>query len=771
MTVKGFELRGKARTQGVTQPLSKVADSASKARKAVDETGRAFDRAASAARAFEAPVVASSSALSGFADRIRIDAVGALEALGTAAVRGAELVSDLADESVQAQAVFKNLPFSIDAAARATYGFVNNMDLAKSAVQGARLGVFESSRQFAEFANAAAKLGMSAGITATEGLDSLIAGLGRGSTEMLDNLGVVLKTADAHERYAEMLGKTAKELTTAEKAEAFRKVGIEAVISAAENVTITTDGAAAAVKRFNVELENLRTEALGGTPPVTDLHDALAQLDVTMRLSTTDLETYGAEARTVRNALRDMGVDTEVLADLQGRDLADALRKVRDEQFQYLNQLDDQHRLTMEHEKALERQLELLDKQSSKYTILAHALMEVRVQEALRLSLAAVDTLDPFRNFDPEAEADRVNLENERLGLFDKGPKKKKGSGPKRSDFEKTLGLGRGAEQRFDKHAADGLGPGLFEEEDQAKIERTLAAQEKALEQERRFEQARAEIVLSERMRGIEALRAGGADPIQMIEAEEQARVQFLEAQLQRTNDEIEREVLKDRIAGEHHRATLARLAEEDKARAKQAAMLQANTDLAIRGFEGVAQASINAAVSGNLGVRQAVHGFAQSKAIEMGILAGSETARGIAAAASPLTAALAPGHFHAAGVAAATGAGFGVLAGVTFSGASQGAPSGVSGSAFGLGSAGLGGPSTSSSSSRSLPSAPISRPSGAGASAAVQAQTGSASSSQGRGPTTVIVHQQALAFGTYDEQVMAVRQALNHSQQDLGRD
>ena len=45
----------------------------------------------------------------------------------------------------------------------------------------------------------------------------------------MDNLGIVVKQEEAQEKYAKMLGKTTKELTAEEKAEALQKVTMEAL--------------------------------------------------------------------------------------------------------------------------------------------------------------------------------------------------------------------------------------------------------------------------------------------------------------------------------------------------------------------------------------------------------------------------------------------------------------------------------------------------------------------------------------------------------------
>ncbi len=57
--------------------------------------------------------------------------------------------------------------------------------------------------------------------------ESIVKGIGRQSKLVLDNLGIVFNANEAYEEYAEKLGKTAKELTDAEKRQAFLNKTIE----------------------------------------------------------------------------------------------------------------------------------------------------------------------------------------------------------------------------------------------------------------------------------------------------------------------------------------------------------------------------------------------------------------------------------------------------------------------------------------------------------------------------------------------------------------
>ena len=76
-----------------------------------------------------------------------------------------------------------------------------------------------------EIARAKAK---NMGQTTTEAFNDIVTGLGRGSAPILDNLGIIVNATEANEEYAKSIGKTASQLTDAEKKQAL----INKVVSA-----------------------------------------------------------------------------------------------------------------------------------------------------------------------------------------------------------------------------------------------------------------------------------------------------------------------------------------------------------------------------------------------------------------------------------------------------------------------------------------------------------------------------------------------------------
>lgn len=104
---------------------------------------------------------------------------------------------------------------------RSTRGLVSELDIMQSSNKAMLLGLPVTSESMAQMAEAATRLGRAMGQDATKSLDDLITALGRSSPLILDNLGLTVKESEAHERYAESLGRSVSSLDESEKKMAF----------------------------------------------------------------------------------------------------------------------------------------------------------------------------------------------------------------------------------------------------------------------------------------------------------------------------------------------------------------------------------------------------------------------------------------------------------------------------------------------------------------------------------------------------------------------
>lgn len=143
-----------------------------------------------------------------------------------------QAITELGSRAAQLAPVtagFENLSRSIGTTAdvmlsklhTATRGLLNDMDLMQKLNLAVTLGVAKNADEFSSLASAAQRLGRALGLDVNHAYESLIIGIGRQSRLVLDNLGIIVKAADAHRQYAEAIGKTVKQLTAEEQHEAY----------------------------------------------------------------------------------------------------------------------------------------------------------------------------------------------------------------------------------------------------------------------------------------------------------------------------------------------------------------------------------------------------------------------------------------------------------------------------------------------------------------------------------------------------------------------
>ena len=162
----------------------------------------------------------------------------------------------LGKQAIANGAITANYTGDIEKLSKAVRGTVDDMTLMRLSNSAMSLGVVKSAAEMEAYAEAASKVGASVGLDAAASIESLNAALGRGSTEMLDNLGIVMKKSDAEREYALQLGKTVKALTEAEKAEAFRMVGMQKIIEKSKDLKENTSTVGLAMAQLGAMFRN-----------------------------------------------------------------------------------------------------------------------------------------------------------------------------------------------------------------------------------------------------------------------------------------------------------------------------------------------------------------------------------------------------------------------------------------------------------------------------------------------------------------------------------
>lgn len=147
---------------------------------------------------------------------------------------------------------------------RATKGLISDLDLMQSSNKAILLGLPVTAREMGTLSQAAVTLGRAMGQDATKSLDDLITALGRSSPLILDNLGLTVKVGEANEAYARSIGKTASQLTDAEKKLAFYRAAMEAAEKKTAELGEITLSVSDQVSRLGTSLANVITQLASG---------------------------------------------------------------------------------------------------------------------------------------------------------------------------------------------------------------------------------------------------------------------------------------------------------------------------------------------------------------------------------------------------------------------------------------------------------------------------------------------------------------------------
>ena len=173
----------------------------------------------------------------------------------------------------------KEATVMITALKKATNGAMSEMDLFKQANNAMILGITKNSDEMAEMFDMAQRLGKALGRDTASSIESLVTGIGRQSRLMLDNIGIIVKSEKAYEKYASKLGITSSELTDTEKKQAFLNATLEAAQDKLKNSGEEVADNQQKFDEFSASMENLGIK-LGKVANVAliPLIDALADL-------------------------------------------------------------------------------------------------------------------------------------------------------------------------------------------------------------------------------------------------------------------------------------------------------------------------------------------------------------------------------------------------------------------------------------------------------------------------------------------------------------
>jgi len=573
-----------------------------------------------------------------------------MSVLGPAALAGtlmglAGWLGEASAKTLQYETALANLPFALAGAQDATRGLMSESALAVSASQALALGVVKTEDEFSQLASDAAKIALKLGTSTDQMLGDLTTALGRGSAMILDNAGIILKVSDANEAYAASIGKAVSELDEAEKKIAFQTAAMKAIRASADATTVAYDSNAAALSRLKIQAgdawDKMSRGAVNFFGAIAEESQASAvhlesvfqkQLDMQRAIDMTNQSVMRAQGWS--QGFKDLSASAGAAAvDVLG--LGNVIAMFSDP-------------ATLAQGKAL------IDQEEAKKNILTE---EAKQAERIEKAMAKMAT-------DNEAFLQAQTEASLFIGPMP-APKAEKKKGPAK---KKTEAADPGDVARARIFDGASLGNDVSNEAYWTQVEIEAAAAERSYEIKQQGLTQELEILDAQGRAGEEAQAAREA----LIDRQLNAEREFAQQQMRMAKTDATREAATTRMeAVEYQRrlVSLRRMAAAEEAEyARKVAITEKVTTRVGDLGTAMVQASWDAAEGQKGAGLMALGEYLKVVSKQMAVKALVETALGVSALAGVVTAGLAPGHFAAAGIAAAVavaagGAGIGLSA------------------------------------------------------------------------------------------------------------
>lgn len=243
---------------------------------------------------------------------------GAVLTVATVSLEAFKKAMEMSEEAAQMQRLADagtevarqmggNMDLIVQKVKEASRGTVSEMDIIASANKAMMLGLGADADQLANLMEIAAFRGRAMGVSTTQAFDDIVRGIGRASPMILDNLGIVVSAKETYDTYAEQIGKSANELTKAEKTQAL----LNAVLLSGNDLLDKAGGLAednaSAFERWNAELENTQAYITGTVLPMSRLADMGSDLLVSFRELADNGFGYGGEKLNLFSLLLELG--------------------------------------------------------------------------------------------------------------------------------------------------------------------------------------------------------------------------------------------------------------------------------------------------------------------------------------------------------------------------------------------------------------------------------------------------------------------------------
>jgi hypothetical protein len=262
---------------------------------------------------------AFSGVLGGFAKGLGV-AAGQIAAAGVIlkqafdfGEQGAALTRLADNSALVAKSMGADMGEIVAAIRTAANGTVADSDIMAAASRAMMLGISADADKLANLMQVAALRGRAMGVSTTQAFSDIVTGIGRMSPLILDNLGIVIDAENNFKAYAESIGKTTEQLTSAEKKQALLNAVLLEGNKMLEQAGGLTMDAASQYEMFNANVKNLKdnlamgwAEILGPTiEEINNLTNSLVLLDE----ATKDGVISSEEAYAIQMALKGGMID------------------------------------------------------------------------------------------------------------------------------------------------------------------------------------------------------------------------------------------------------------------------------------------------------------------------------------------------------------------------------------------------------------------------------------------------------------------------------
>lgn len=228
-----------------------------------------------------AKAVAMGTAIGVAAGKLAVDAVKALgREFKDIAVRGVELAPVVTSFDNLTKAIGESGDQMLSVARTSTKGLITDLDLMAAANKAMQLGVPVTASSFGEMARMATTLGRAMNQDARKSLDDFIVAMGRSSTQILDNLGLQARLSEANDAYARSVGKTAAQLTDAERKLAFQTAAMTAAREGTDKlgeIQLTLAERIKAASNWTTNFTDSLGVAVATSPVINTAFDAIGE--------------------------------------------------------------------------------------------------------------------------------------------------------------------------------------------------------------------------------------------------------------------------------------------------------------------------------------------------------------------------------------------------------------------------------------------------------------------------------------------------------------